>query len=297
MEDVKVKTRTGAFLTLLSAAFIFTFMTIEFLDYRKVGVDTSIVVDKSMGEKVTAHMNITFPRVPCFRMSNNGHRMVSYLKLTHITFSVVSMDVMDISGDVQRDLSHSIIKTRIDSTGQMIPGIHSAELESDFAKVNKPHSDGYCGSCYGAAPPEGGCCNTCDSVRDAYTAQGWSFGNPEEIEQCVKEGWKDKLLEQSSEGCNVAGRVRVNKVIGNIHFSPGRSFQAGGRKLYDLVPYLESDGRRHDFTHHIHYFRFEGDDEYNPENTPVAEAMRKKLSIDRNPLDGQIGYVSVSTVN
>jgi hypothetical protein len=67
MEDVKVKTRTGAFLTLLSAAFIFSFMCIEFIDYRRVNVDTSIVVDRSRGEKLTVNMNITFPRVPCFR--------------------------------------------------------------------------------------------------------------------------------------------------------------------------------------------------------------------------------------
>lgn len=67
MEDVKVKTRTGAFLTLLSAAFIFSFMTIEFFDYRRVNVDTSIVVDKSRGEKLTVKLDVTFPRVPCFR--------------------------------------------------------------------------------------------------------------------------------------------------------------------------------------------------------------------------------------
>lgn len=66
MEDVKVKTRTGALLTLLSAAFIFSFMTIEFMDYRRVSVETSIVVDRSRGEKLTVNMNVTFPRVPCF---------------------------------------------------------------------------------------------------------------------------------------------------------------------------------------------------------------------------------------
>jgi endoplasmic reticulum-Golgi intermediate compartment protein 3 len=67
MEDVKVKTRTGAFLTILSAAVILTFSMIEFVDYRRVNVDTSIVVDKSRGEKLTVRMNVTFPRVPCYR--------------------------------------------------------------------------------------------------------------------------------------------------------------------------------------------------------------------------------------
>ena len=40
---------------------------IEFLDYRRVGIDTSVVVDRSRGEKLTVHLNVTFPRVPCYR--------------------------------------------------------------------------------------------------------------------------------------------------------------------------------------------------------------------------------------
>lgn len=88
MEDVKVKTKTGAFckclatfhgvqegcvlnvyvipVTILSAAIILAFTTIEFLDYRRVNLDTSIVVDKSRGERLTMRMNVTFPRVPCY---------------------------------------------------------------------------------------------------------------------------------------------------------------------------------------------------------------------------------------
>jgi hypothetical protein len=53
--------------SLLAAAIILSFTTIEFFDYRRVSVDTSIVVDKSRGEKLTVKMNVTFPRVPCYR--------------------------------------------------------------------------------------------------------------------------------------------------------------------------------------------------------------------------------------
>lgn len=54
-------------MTILSAAIILAFSTMEFVDYRRVYTDTSIVVDKSRGEKLTVNMNITFPRVPCYR--------------------------------------------------------------------------------------------------------------------------------------------------------------------------------------------------------------------------------------
>ena len=89
MEDVKVKTRTGALcrslferceigmrteqvfphykVTLIASAIILTFTSIEFFDYRRVNVDTSLIVDKSRGERLTVKMNVTFPRVPCYR--------------------------------------------------------------------------------------------------------------------------------------------------------------------------------------------------------------------------------------
>lgn len=96
---------------------------------------------------------------------------------------MLSLDVTDISGEQQRDVSHNILKTHLDPQGVPIPNTHSSELGSEFDRQNAPKPNGYCGSCYGADPPEGGCCNTCDSVRQAYVNRGWSFTNPDGIEQ------------------------------------------------------------------------------------------------------------------
>ncbi|KAI5118701.1 hypothetical protein M0805_003357 [Coniferiporia weirii] len=271
MEDVKVKTKTGAFLTILSAAIILAFTTIEFLDYRRVNLETSIVVDRSRGERLTANLNITFPKVPCY---------------------LLSLDVMDISGEQQRDLSHNIQKTRLDEAGKLIPEARSAELRNKLDVMNDQTKEGYCGSCYGGVAPEGGCCNTCEEVRAAYVNKGWSFGNPDSIEQCVREHWSDKLKEQSTEGCNISGRIRVNKVIGNLHLSHGRSFQSNYMNMHALVPYLKEDQNRHDFGHTIHELRFSGDDEYNFAKAEKSRQMKKKLNIEGNPLDGAVGRAS-----
>ena len=109
--------------------------------------------------------------------------------------------------------------------------------------------------------------------------------------QCVKEGWSEKLKEQAHEGCNIAGRVRVNKVVGNIHLSPGRSFRTSAHNLYELVPYLRTDGNRHDFTHKIHHLAFEGDDEYDINKARLGKDLKQKLGIAANPLDGTEGRV------
>ena len=91
---------------------------------------------------------------------------------------------MDISGELQRDISHDIIKTRLTPAGTAVPGAQVGELRNDIDKLNEQRTDGYCGSCYGGDPPEGSsCCNSCDSVREAYTRKGWSFANPSGIDQ------------------------------------------------------------------------------------------------------------------
>jgi len=97
--------------------------------------------------------------------------------------------------------------------------------EEVVGALSNPLPEGYCGPCYGGMEPASGCCQTCDDVREAYRKKGWSLQNVDDIEQCKREGYGDKLREQSDEGCNIHGHVEVNKVGGNFHFAPGKSFQ------------------------------------------------------------------------
>ncbi|KAJ3981917.1 endoplasmic reticulum vesicle transporter-domain-containing protein [Lentinula detonsa] len=255
-DDVKIKTRTGAFLTLVSAAIILSFTLMEFIDYRRIYTDTSLLVDRSRGEKLSMRMNVTFPKVSCY---------------------LVSVDVMDISGKAQRDISHSIRKMRLDSSGKEIRGSRSTQLKNEVERYTDDLPSDYCGSCYGGVEPVSGCCNNCEEVRTAYVNKGWSFTNPDSIEQCKREGWAIKLKEQANEGCSVVGRVHVNKVAGNIHLSPGRSFQSSARDIYELVPYLQDDGNKHDYSHTIHELTFKNDDDYNYRKAKVTKEMRQRL--------------------
>ncbi|RIB15031.1 endoplasmic reticulum vesicle transporter-domain-containing protein [Gigaspora rosea] len=240
LDDFRIKTYYGAALTILSTIIIITLLWSEFNEYRVTEIKPELVVDKSRKEKLTINLNITFPKVPCY---------------------LLSVDVMDVAGETQNDLTHDIYKTRLDADGTQIHIEKATDIgdpTKDIVKIvnsTDPGGENYCGSCYGASPPESGCCNTCDEVREAYIHSGWSFNNPDDIEQCVREGWKDKVAEQSKEGCNVAGSVRVNKVAGNFHLAPGKSFQQNHVHVHDLQPFL-SDGVQHDFTHEIHHLSF-----------------------------------------
>ena len=110
----------------------------------------------------------------------------------------------------------------------------------------------------------------------------------------MSEGWTDKIKEQQEEGCNIAGKVRVNKVIGNFHLSPGRSFQANAMHVHDLVPYLQG-GNKHDFGHTIHRFSFssETEEEFLDVGGAGIEATKASLGII-NPLDGTKAHTEES---
>jgi len=107
----------------------------------------------------------------------------------------------------------------------------------------------------------------------------------------VQEHWSEHIQEQASEGCNIDGVVRVNKVIGNVQFSLGRSFQAAQSRVYELVPYLKNDGNRHDFSHTIHHIHFTADDEADESKAQVSKEMRSRLGIDQHPVEEHIARV------
>jgi len=122
-------------------------------------------------------------------------------------------------------------------------------------------SPDYCGECFGAPAPanaqKSGCCNTCAEVRDAYASVSWSFGRGEGVEQCEREHYSEHLDEQRREGCRIEGGIRVNKVVGNFHFAPGKSFSNGNMHVHDLENYFNSGSDiQHTFTHKVHHLRF-----------------------------------------
>jgi hypothetical protein len=55
--------------TFISLAIIAVSTILEFIDYRRVHLEPSIIVDRSRGEKLVVDMDIFFPRVPCYRES------------------------------------------------------------------------------------------------------------------------------------------------------------------------------------------------------------------------------------
>ncbi|XP_073010887.1 uncharacterized protein [Typha latifolia] len=221
-EDFYSRTLSGGIITIASSIVMFLLFISELRLYLHAVTETKLVVDTSRGETLRINFDVTFPALPC---------------------SILSLDAMDISGEEHLDVKHDIIKKRIDSHGNFIEarqdGIGAPKIEKPLQRHGGrlEHNETYCGSCYGAEASDEDCCNSCEEVREAYRKKGWGLSNPDLIDQCKREGFLQRIKDEEGEGCNVYGFLEVNKVAGNFHFAPGKSFQQSNMHVHDLLPF------------------------------------------------------------
>jgi len=229
-DEFRVKTVSGAVLSVICALVLAVLVFTEFSGYLQLNVVPEISVDKPLSEKVNINFNVTFPYIPC---------------------SFIEVDNLDVAGEHQLNPQHDITKTRIDVRGQAIT--EKKVGLNDLVPKAETKEPG-CGSCYGAESDEIRCCNTCEEVKEAYKKKGWT-PKVSEIQQCMSEKLSEEMIQQrdSSEGCNIAGFITVNKVAGNFHIAPGRSSQIGSFVHTHDVDFL---ARNINVTHTIHHLSF-----------------------------------------
>eukprot|EP01130_Rhizamoeba_saxonica_P017710 TRINITY_DN8641_c0_g1_i1.p1 TRINITY_DN8641_c0_g1~~TRINITY_DN8641_c0_g1_i1.p1 ORF type:complete len:384 (-),score=71.40 TRINITY_DN8641_c0_g1_i1:43-1194(-) len=236
VEDFRIRTNSGGIVSIISAIIMFWLFFSELSLYLGTEIKPELSVDTSRSEQLRINFNIVFPHMPC---------------------AFLSLDAMDVSGNHQLDIIHHVYKKRLTSDGKPIKSsVEKQDLARDEASVDilSDKDDDNCGSCYGAETEENPCCNTCEQVREAYRKKGWAFSSLTKIEQCMEEGFEDKLKEQKDEGCNTYGYLHVNKVAGNFHFAPGKSFQQNHMHIHDLDILKFAKG--FNLSHTINYLSF-----------------------------------------
>ncbi|CCF60402.1 hypothetical protein KAFR_0K00470 [Kazachstania africana CBS 2517] len=273
-EDVRVRTNTGGLISIGCVVLTCFLLLREWYQFNEIITRPKLVVDRDHDLELDLNFDITFPSISC---------------------DLLTLDILDDAGDLQLDLLESgLTKTRVDSNGVSLT-TESFNIGNE-ALIKRDFPQDYCGSCYGALDQgkndelnanEKVCCQTCEDVHDAYLNIGWAFYDGKNIEQCETEGYVDRINEHLNEGCRVQGSARLNRVQGNIHFAPGKSYQDYSRRnsfathfhdtsLYDKTHSLS-------FNHIIHHFSFG-----KPiENSYVNNHNEGLSKISTNPLDGR----------
>eukprot|EP01080_Neovahlkampfia_damariscottae_P004907 gene4907-8496_t len=223
LEDFKIQTSSGAIISITSLVIISILFLSEFYFYLQYHRNDALFVDVSEEKKIEVYINMTFPSISC---------------------AALSLDVVDVAGELQIGVQKTIYKRRLDlKTGEPLDA-YKLEVHTDPKTVEEKNkiiakikSKDYCGPCYGAATSPKQCCNTCDSVREAYQRKGWGLTIGDDVEQCTEENFERKQKYSALEGCNLHGYILVNKVAGNIHLIPGKSTQTAGGISHEYTSY------------------------------------------------------------
>lgn len=263
-EDVRVRTKTGALITIGCSIITLFLLLQQCLQFRKIETKPELVIDRERHMTLQLSLDVTFPQIPC---------------------DLITLDLMDAAGEIQLDImSSGFSKTRLSNRGDEL-GSFEFDIDKELGEY-PPASENYCGSCYGALDQTGNseiekisdkvCCQTCAQVREAYLEAGWSFFDGEGITQCEREGYVEKLNEHLLEGCRVQGYAQLNRIQGNIHFAPGYAFQNRRGHYHDTSLYDKKDTMN--FNHIINHLSF------GPHVNPGMESRFVTASI--SPLDG-----------
>jgi hypothetical protein len=201
----------------------------------------------SVNKKMKVYLNITFPSLHC---------------------DDLHLDVIDVAGDSQLNLSNGLYKLRLNLDGTLKSKdkiATEANIKHDEDKkrqdaLNKKIPPDYCGPCYGAHEKEDDCCNTCDDVLERYKAKRWNADAVQPLaEQCIREGRGRQSPKKMSkgEGCNLHGYFTVNRVAGNFHIAMGEGVDRGGAHIHNFLP---EDRVNFNSSHVIHELVFSDED-------------------------------------
>ena len=133
LEDFRVKTISGALITVLSTISIIVVAIYEWQSFSKIDIDQELFVDLTRNHKLTINLNLTFPYLPC---------------------DLMSVDAMDVSGEHQNDVVKGLKKVRLNKNGETIEekDINKETTTSSTTEATNETGVGLplCKSCYGA---------------------------------------------------------------------------------------------------------------------------------------------------
>lgn len=270
-DDFKVKTTSGAVVSIISVLIMTLLFIAEMQYYLKTEVVDHLYVNTTRTDKLKVDFDISFPEVPC---------------------NLLSLDAADDTGMPQKDAVHEIYKHKITS-GKRVGVAERAEL-GDTLQTEKQLEDmtaedseklriikeqiGSCGNCYGAAAA-GLCCNTCDDVKAAYARMGWRF-KPQGIIQCTSEAFLANMKEQFAEdgGCQIFGELELSKGSGQFHIAPHKKIHQGGKDnqqqgLFNLMDLISFTFDQFNVSHTINTLSF--GDNFPGINSPLDGQTRK----------------------
>ena len=232
LEDVRVRTTSGAVVSLAALSLMLLLFLSELRYYMKTELVDHLIVNTTRTQKMRVGFDISFPEVAC---------------------RLLAVDAVDDGGMPLTDIEHELFKHKLKKGGERDELSYAerhklgdtvrtnSELERLTKEMEAEKAKG-CGNCYGAGT-EGECCDTCEDVRRAYERLGWRF-RTQDIAQCLRDAYLETQEDQNAEdgGCQLYGHMMLQRASGHFHIAPHKvvhqgAMQAGLLSLRDLLSF------------------------------------------------------------
>ena len=116
-EDYRVQTMGGATLSILAWIIISFLILGELYNYRAVTIKEHLKVDTTFGQKLKITLDITFHALTC---------------------AEAHLDAMDIAGDNQLNIEHSMFKQRISPVSHSLMPLHDPHISKHSFSLYQP---------------------------------------------------------------------------------------------------------------------------------------------------------------
>jgi hypothetical protein len=186
-DDLRVRTKSGAFLSMLLALFAGLFFAIKTLRFFSPKIFRDLALTPSV-------------------VNQQDFVNISVSVIVDLPCYFLHLDAIDSLGFSQFDINSTANLRRLTSLGKFI-GIAKQTLKR------------LCHPCFGILP-DNVCCNSCEQLVLMFLFKGL-IPHPEHWPQCRSQNAPPQV--SLDEKCLIKGKISVNKVSGQFHIAPGRN--------------------------------------------------------------------------
>lgn len=231
LDDFRVRTTSGAVVSLLSMTLMILLFISELRYYMRTEIVDHLIVNTTRSQKLRVGFDISFPQIACRLLAVDaiddiGRPLVG-IEYELFKHKLLKNGVDDLSFAEKHSMGDTI---RTNSDLEAL----TKEMEAERLKD--------CGNCYGAGV-DGQCCDTCEDVRKAYERLGWRF-RTQDIAQCLRDAFLETERDKDTEegGCRLYGHMVLNRASGHFHIAPHKvvhqgAMQTGLLSLRDLLSF------------------------------------------------------------
>ncbi|CAD7954538.1 unnamed protein product [Amoebophrya sp. A120] len=228
LQEFQVKTKIGGYLSVTSVCMIVYLLLSEVMFFLELEQKDEMVIDLNQDTKTfKMHLDLWLPELPCAVVALNLVHVKNQDNVMHVGHTILkqrwgkdpkSREWVELGKPVRGGL-HRISASSGEFNDNLMRNLGNQAVEGLQHSTRKQR----CHSCYGALSDEDDCCNTCDSVKEAFRKHNWELPTDHTVEQCADEEYNQRPA-WAEEGCKITSRSVARKVPAYLQIGLAHDF-------------------------------------------------------------------------